>query len=245
MAREANRLTALKVARAKGPALPRDGGGLYLQVTGSGAKSWVLRYMLNHRQREMGLGPLSLISLADARTRAVEAKRLCLDGIDPIDHRQAERAARSAAAAKAITFGECCGGYVTDHEKGWSAVHRQSWVNSIRDYAAPVLGKLPVHLVDTALVLKVLKPLWTTKHVTASRVRARIESALDWATAHHYRQGPNPAAWKNHLALILDKTTNIHLVESSITGRCPTRKSASSLPGSAIVMIEMRDASSC
>jgi hypothetical protein len=124
-------------------------------------------------------------------------------------------------------------------QKGWSAVHRQSWINSIRDHAAPV------HLVDTALVLKVLKPLWTTKHVTASRLRTRIESALDWATAHHYRQGPNPAAWKNHLALILDKTTNIHLVESSITGRCPTRKSASSLPGSAIVMIEMRDASSC
>jgi integrase len=213
MAREMNRLTVLKVARAKGPALLHDGGGLYLQVTATGAKSWVYRFMLAGRHREMGLGPLSLINLAEARTRAVEAKRLRHDGVDPIDHRAAERASRTVAAAKAMTFAECCDGFVADHEKGWSAVHRQSWVNSIRDHAAPVLGKLPVSMIDTALVLKVIKPLWTEKHVTASRLRARIEAALDWATAHHYRQGPNPAAWKNHLALILDKTSNIHLVE--------------------------------
>jgi integrase len=212
VARESNRLTALRVARAK-PGLHHDGGGLYLQVTGAGAKSWTLRYMLAGRAREMGLGPLSLISLAEARTRAVEAKRLRHDGVDPIERRKAERAARTVAAAKTLTLGECCNGYVADHEKGWSADHRQAWINSIRDYVTPVFGKLPVASIDTSLVLKVLKPIWTEKHVTASRLRARIESALDWATAHHYRQGPNPAAWKNHLALILDKTANIHLVE--------------------------------
>jgi integrase len=214
MARAIHRLTSLQVQRTKGPNLLHDGGGLYLQVTENHAKSWVLRYMINRRQREMGLGSLELVSLQQARQAALEAKRLArLQGVDPIEQRKVERAERSAAAAKTITFGECCDGYVTDHERGWVADHRQVWVNSVRDYVTPVLGKLPVHLVDTALVLKVLKPIWNEKHVTASRLRARIEAVLDWATAHHYRQGPNPAAWRNHLALILDKTDNVHRVK--------------------------------
>jgi integrase len=152
-------------------------------------------------------------SLAEIRRNGDAARQLRREGKNPRVVRDAERAAQAAAVAKTVTFRECCDGYVADHEKGWGADHKQVWTNSIRDYVTPVFAKLPVAMVDTAMVLKVLKPIWTSKHETARRLRARIESVLDWATAHHYREGPNPVRWKGHLDQILDKTDNVHVVK--------------------------------
>ena len=213
MARSINRLTDLRVRREKAPGLYPDGRGLYLQVTSTGGKSWVFRYMLRRKAREMGLGSFLDVSLAEARDAADEARKLRRQGIDPIEAKRAKTAAQAVAGAKALTFDECCDGYVADHKTGWGSMHTRVWTNSIRDYVTPVFGKLPVAAVDTALVLKVLKPIWTTKHETARRLRGRVESVLDWARAHHYREGENPARWNGHLSEILDKTDNVHIVK--------------------------------
>jgi integrase len=213
MARGTDRLTDLKARRERAPGLHHDGRGLYLQVTTSGAKSWVLRYMLRGKAREMGLGSYPDVGLADARRKAKDARNLRAEGIDPIEAKRAKKAEQATAEAKTLTFDQCCDGYVADHDKGWSEDHKRVWVNSIRDHVTSVFGKLPVAKIDEALVLKALRPLWTTKHETARRLRGRIESVLDWARAHRYREGENPARWKGHLDAILDKTENVHIVQ--------------------------------
>jgi hypothetical protein len=132
MAREMGRLSALAVKRESRPGMHHDGGGLYLQVTAAGAKSWIYRFMLNGRAREMGLGPLNVISLAEARARAAECRRLRLDGIDPIDARKGKRDEAKLKAAKAITFDACTAAYIEAHEAGWqNAKHRQQWRNTL------------------------------------------------------------------------------------------------------------------
>src|SRR3954466_12069839 len=145
MAREMGRLSALAVKRESRPGMHHDGGGLYLQVTAAGAKSWIYRFMLNGRAREMGLGPLHIISLSDARARAAEYRRQRLDGIDPIDARKAKRDEAKLEAAKSITFAACTAAYIEAHEAGWrNPKHRQQWRNTLQTYASPVIGSLPV-----------------------------------------------------------------------------------------------------
>jgi integrase len=204
MAREIERLSALKVSRLKRPGLHADGGGLYLQIKGGSAKSWLYRFKRNGRARDMGLGPVITVSLADARAAAAEARKQCRAGIDPIAHRRAERAALRLTAAKGVTFKECAADYVKAHAPGWrNAKHKQQWENTIATYAEPILGALPIHEVDTALVLKVLEPIWRTRTETAKRLRGRLESILDWAKARGYRDGENPARWRGHLDKLL------------------------------------------
>jgi integrase len=215
MARTVNRLTDFKVRQQKKPGLYLDGAGLYLQVSPSGTKSWIFRFTSPalKKARDMGLGPYPLFSLQEARQKAMDARKLLSDSIDPIEHRNARLAAKAIDAAKAITFDQCAAGFVADRQSGWTPRHKRVWENSIRDHVSPVFGKLPVAAVDTALVLKVLKPLWTTKHVTAKNLRERIEATLDWARAHKYRDGENPARWKGHLDKILDKPDNVHITQ--------------------------------
>src|SRR5215813_4179068 len=157
MPRLIERLTALKVhAKELAPGMYADGAGLYLRVTSNGAKNWVLRYMLDRRPRWMGLGPLSLYGLADARTRALDARRKRHDGIDPIEARRAERARQRLDAAKAITFKQCAETYIASHRAGWrNDKHKYQWSATLSGYAYPVIGSLPVQMVDTALVLRV------------------------------------------------------------------------------------------
>src|SRR5262245_4590913 len=203
MVRTTGRLTALKVARAKRPGMYADGGGLYLQVTEGGA-SWIYRYMLNGRAHEMGLGPLALYGLSEARAKALDARRLRHEGVDPIEARRAARAQQRLDAAKAITFMECAEAYIKAHSAGWrNGKHAAQWSATLATYAEPIIGNLSVQAIDTALVLKVLEPIWTAKSETAGRVRGRIESILDWATAREYRQGENPARWRGHLDKLL------------------------------------------
>ena len=156
-----------------GPAMYADGGGLYLRVTPEGASNWVLRYMLDRRPRWMGLGPLALYGLQEARARALDARRKRHEGIDPIEARRAERARQRLDAAKADHVQQCAEAYIASHRAGWrNDKHKYQWPATLSTYAYPVIGALPVQAVDTGLVLKVLEPIWTAKPETASRVRA-------------------------------------------------------------------------
>lgn len=214
MPRAINRLSQLTVAKTTTPGLYADGGGLYLQITTAGVKSWLFRYMRNGKARGMGLGPVHTIGLADARASALDCRRLLLDGIDPIDSRNAERAAQGIAQGNAVTFQYCAEKYIEAHRTGWkSAKHADQWTNTLATYAYPTFDSLAVSAIDTALVMKVLEPIWTTKTETASRVRGRIESVLDWATVHGYRVGENPARLKGHLDKLLPKRSRVQKVE--------------------------------
>jgi integrase len=214
MARTLNRLSAFKVDKAKQPGMYADGGGLYLRVAEGGSKQWIFRYVVNGRLRDMGIGPCHTLTLVEARERATEARKLRLNGIDPISHKRAQQGAAVAAAAKAMTFRQCAQGFIRDNEAKWTnAKHRQAWESTLVKYVYPTLGELPVGLIDTPLVLKVLKPLWERIPETASRVRGRIESVLGWATVHHYRSGDNPARWQNHLEQALPARSELVKVE--------------------------------
>jgi integrase len=200
MARTLNRLSAFKVEKAKKAGMYCDGGGLYLRVADGGSKQWIYRYVTNGRPRDMGIGPVHVLTLAEAREKARDAAKLRLEGIDPIAAKHTQRAAAAVAAASAMTFRQCAEGFIKDNEASWSNhKHRLEWQRSLAKYAFPVLGNLPVAAIDTPLVLKVVKPLWQRVPETASRVRGRIENVLGWATVHHYRNGDNPARWQGHM----------------------------------------------
>jgi integrase len=214
VARTIGKLTALAVAKAKRRGYYSDGGGLFLQVSSFGSKSWVFRFREAGRLREMGLGATHTIELVEAREKARECRRLRLDGIDPIEARKGVRSQKRLDAAKAMTFKNCAERYIASHSAGWrSATHAAQWPSTLRRYVYPVFGSLPAQAVDVGLVLKVLEPIWTTKPETASRVRGRIESVLDWATARGHRQGENPARWRGHLENLLPKKSKVQPVK--------------------------------
>jgi integrase len=203
-------LNARKVSTLKRPGRHGDGYGLYLQITTAGVKSWILRYERSGRERWLGLGPLHTVGLAGARERARKARLQLLDGIDPIEDKKARKATEALAAAKSLTFEMAARAYFDQHERKWSnAKHRSQFQTTLRDYVFPTIGKLSVAAIDTGLVLKCLEPIWQEKTETASRVRGRIESVLDWATVRGYRTGDNPARWKGHLAEVLPARSQI------------------------------------
>jgi integrase len=213
-ARLIGKLTTLSVRQARHRGLYGDGGGLFLQVSERGTKSWVFRFKKDGRLRVMGLGPVHTIGLAEARERARECRRLRLDGIDPIEVRRSRQVATRLEEARAMTFTECAAAYIVAHRAGWrNAKHAAQWSATLAAYVDPVLGNLAVQSVDIALVLRVLEPIWTTKPETASRVRGRIENVLDWATARGYRAGENPARWRGHLENLLPKRSKVRRVE--------------------------------
>jgi len=198
----------------KKPGYHATGKGLYLSVSTTGTRSWVFRYVFAGKQREMGLGSLEKVGMADAREKASEARRKLGEGVDPLAERQRQREAAHLEAAKRILFEDATTKYIEAHRAGWkNAKHADQWTNTLTTYAFPVFGKLPVQNVDITLVLKVLEPIWATKNETASRLRGRIESVLDWATVRGYRQGENPARWKGHLDTLLAKPSKIQNVE--------------------------------
>jgi len=208
------KLTARSVAALNTPGRYGDGGGLWLQVSSSGTKAWLLRYMRNGQARHMGLGPITLVTLAAAREKAREARRLLLDGVDPLEHRRAKLAQAGIATAQAVGFKEAADRYIAAHEVAWKhPVHRRQWPSSLAMYAYPVLGALPVAAIDTGLIVKVLEPIWTAKPETAGRVRARIENVLDWAKARGYRDGENPARWRGHLDHLLPDPGKVRRTE--------------------------------
>ncbi|MGF7163524.1 integrase [Rhodoligotrophos appendicifer] len=214
MPRTINRLSALKVASTSAKGMHPDGAGLYLQITGTGAKSWIFRFKLHKRSRDMGLGSASLISLADVRREAEKARALLRLGIDPIQARKSDRAQELLSASRAKTFDDCASQYIADHKVAWrNPKHVQQWENTLQTYASPVFGSFPVADVDTGLVLQVLKPIWLSKPETASRLRGRIESILGWAATMGYRSGENPARWRAHLENLLPAKGKVRAVK--------------------------------
>ena len=213
MERKIGKLAA--VSLPKRPAgMHGDGGGLYLQVTASGVRTWIYRFMLEGRAREMGLGPLHTVSMAEARSKARDCRKQVLEGIDPIEARQGKRAAARLAAATAMTFEQCGDAYIAAQKAGWkNPKHAAQWPSTLSTYVYPVFGALPVQAIDTGLVMKAIEPIWTAKPETASRVRGRIESVLDWAKARGYREGENPARWKGHLENLLPARSKVATVE--------------------------------
>ncbi len=204
MARQQQRLSALQVTKFTKPGLYGDGGGLTLQITPTGAKSWLFRYMVAGKPFGMGLGPTHTVSLAEARQKALDARKLLIDGINPLAAKKQSKIAAALADAKMMTFDQCAKAYIMAHKAGWkNAKHGDQWTNTLKTYASPVFGHLPVAEIDTGLVVKCLAPIWDSKTETASRVRGRIESVLGWATTSGYRIGENPARWKGHLENLL------------------------------------------
>jgi integrase len=215
MGRAVEKLKALQVERlSKKPGLYNDGAGLCLRVTSPTARSWVLRYMLDGNAREMGLGSYPDISLADARGAASEARKLKGQGKDPIAMREAVRAQERVEAARAVTFRYCAEAYIAARKDGWkNAKHAAQWTATLETYAMPVIGNMPVQSVDVGMVHKILDPIWSDKTETASRVRGRIESILDWATVREFRRGDNPARWKGHLENLFPRRSKVQKVE--------------------------------
>ncbi len=217
MPRKLNKaLTPLEVRNAK-PGRHADGGGLHLLVKDAGARSWVYRYMLKGKSRDIGLGPaagIDAISLAAARDKADALRVMVKAGIDPLAerHRKAAEALATAQAAHVagITFKAVAEAYVATNEDSWrNPKHRQQWHNTLATYVYLVIGDLPVAEIGTAHVLSILEPIWKTKPETASRVRGRIETILDAAKARGYREGENPARWRGHIAQILPARTRL------------------------------------
>jgi integrase len=170
--------------------------------------------MLHGKAREMGLGSFPAISLADARIKAADCRRLKAAGRDPIAVRNSERQSERLEAAKAMTFKACADAYVAAHRDSWkSAKHAAQWSSTVETYAYPAFGDLPVQEVDVGLVMKALETIWRSKTETASRVRGRIESVLDWAATRRYRIGENPARWKGHLENLLPKRSKVQKVQ--------------------------------
>lgn len=205
-----NKLSARKIASEMSKGRYADGGGLYLQVGRAGTKSWLFRYMLGRKARQMGLGPVHTISLKDAREAALECRKLLLKGIDPIDERKTERQLQRLNTISLITFKECAEQYIQSHKVSWkNPKHAAQWASTLETYAYPIFGDLSVQLIDTDHVMKVLDPIWHTKSETASRVRGRVEAILDWATAREYRKGENPARWKGHISNLLPPRSRV------------------------------------
>ena len=214
MARSHRRLTTLAVDRKKQAGYYADGDGLYLQVTSSGAKSWLYRYMLAGRRREMGLGACADVTLAQSRAKATVSRQSVKAGQDPIEARDAEKARQRLEEARSITFDEAARLYIADHEGAWgNPVHRRQWKKTLSTYASPSIGNLSVSDIGTPEVTKVLDPIWPTITETASRVRGRIELILNWAKARGYRTGENPARWRGHLSDIYAKRSKLQKVK--------------------------------
>jgi integrase len=199
-------LSARKVATA-GPGRHSDRRGLLLVVRPSGARSWILRYQVAGRRRDFGLGPWPEVSLAEARERALTARRLTKAGRDPI-------AERGRGHGQGMTFRTAAEALIEAKRPGWrNAKHAEQWSSTLATYAYPKLGALDVQAIDTNAVLEVLRPIWTTKTETASRVRQRVEAVLDYATAVRARSGDNPARWRGHLDHLLARPSAVHKVK--------------------------------
>lgn len=198
-----------KLAKEGKKGMTGDGLGLYLQITAGGSVSWIYRFKLQGKQRYMGLGSFPETSLAEARERASDNRKLVKSGIDPME------VAIEKGHADEVTpsFTSCAARYIMSHRRSWrNAKHARQWVSTLKTYARPVIGAKPVDEVTTQDVLKILSPIWTSKTETAKRVQGRIENVLDYAAAHNYRDPVNPARWRGHLDKLLAKPSRVKKV---------------------------------
>lgn len=185
---------------------------LWLQIRDGGrTRSWVMRYRHQGRLRRMGLGPARLVTFTEAKRKVVDGQKLLLDGIDPMQARDAVRRTTS------MTFADCAKAYIAAHKAGWSnAQHVYQWTQTVETYANPVIGSLPVDQVDANHIVRILEPIWTTKSETADRLRSRIERILDWARVAGYRSGDNPAKWRGELEHRLPPLSRVQVIKSHV-----------------------------
>jgi integrase len=214
-----HRLSARGVQTKSRPGYHGDGAGLYLQIKaaamdGRFSRSWLFRYRRDERANWMGLGSLRDVSLAEARERAAQCRKLLVMGKDPIAERDGERERLRVKDAGTLSFDQCAESYIAAHRDGWrNAKHAAQWENTLRQHAGPVIGSLPINKVELAHVMRILEPIWRDRTETASRIRGRIESVLDWATVRGLRKGDNPARWRGHLDHLLPMPAKLKRVE--------------------------------
>lgn len=216
MPRKAKELSALEVNRLKCPGNHAVGGvaGLYLCVNDAGARSWILRTVIGGKRRHMGLGGFPDVTYAQAKEKARSARELVLRGTDPIAERRVQAQLLRVQQAPTLTFKEAAEGYLTAHGDTWrNSKHRAQWFSTLQTYAYPHMGTLPVREVNREHVLAALQPIWMAKNETAARLRGRIETILDWATAKQHRSGENPARWKGYLDMLLAAPSRIKKVQ--------------------------------
>lgn len=214
MARGINKLSAMMVNKIAVAGMYGDGAGLYLLVSPSLSKSWIFRYTMEGKQREMGLGALHTISLAEARALALEARKLIQQGVCPLSEKKRLRARKKLDDAKTKLFKDCAVAYIQSHKKGWkNAKHLYQWERTLEMYVYPVLGELAVADISTELVIRCLEPIWSEKSETATRVRQRIEVVWDWAKVMGYCVGENPARWRGHLDHLLPARRKVAMVK--------------------------------
>ena len=218
----AEKLSATFVKKSTRPGKYPDGGNLYLQIAESvrkngstvRTKSWAFRYSRFGKDTWLGLGPYPDVTLKAARDAALALRRKKHAGIDPLSDKQARQRAIRTEHENMLSFGDCAEKYVDSQAAGWSnAKHVAQWRSTLTNIAGPVIGHLPVDQVDTALLLRILEPIWTNKTETANRLRGRIESVLDWSTVRGYRKGDNPARWRGHLDKLLPRPTRVAKVK--------------------------------
>lgn len=214
MARQINKLSDRTVKAKKEQGRYNDGNGLYLQVSKSGSKSWLFRYMLDNKSKEMGLGSIRTVPLGVARTEALECKKLLREGIDPIKERKERLARAKTANIDVLTFERCAEAYLEAHSASWKSVrHEKIWRSSLKRFAYPIIGNLPVNTIERGHIMQVLDPIWRVKTETAKRLRGRLENILDWATVQEFRKGENPARWRGHLDKLLPKPSELYKVK--------------------------------
>jgi hypothetical protein len=209
MARPIHRLSARSATSLIKPGYHADGAGLYMQVKraaegGPVTRSWLFRFTYDGRSSWMGLGSARDVTLADARQQAAECRRQLTMQQNPLAERKAKKMNAIAVQLRTQSFDKCAEAYIAAHRDGWrNTKHAGQWESTLRLHASPVIGKLAVDQVDLQHVLRILEPIWRTRTETASRVRGRVESILDWATVRGLRRGDNPARWRGHLDQLL------------------------------------------
>lgn len=216
MPKQARELPAQAVARLREVGDHHVGGvpGLLLRIKDGGRRQWCLRYTLHGKRRIMGLGTYPTVTLAQARELARAARAQIVAGTDPIHDRAQAQAAALAARRNAMTFDQAAAAYIATRESEWrNQKHRAQWINTLATYASPVIGKVDVSTIDQTHVLRILDPIWRAKTETATRIRGRLESILDWCTVQGRRSGPNPARWRGHLDQLLPNPARIAPVE--------------------------------
>jgi integrase len=208
-----SKLTALQVKRESRAGRYGDGGGLWLQVRDAEHKSWLFRYTMAGRAREMGLGPTDIVPLSEARAAALAARKTVFQGIDPIDAKR-EAAAAAKLAVADTTFRRVAEMYIEAHEGTWkNAKHTAQWRATLEAHAFPAFGDKPTARVETGDIMSVLEPIWRKTPETASRLRGRIEAVMDYAKARGWRVGENPARWRGHVQNLLPARSKVAKVE--------------------------------
>lgn len=203
-------LNAMMVKKLTKVGRHSDGNNLYLQITKSGSKSWIFRYMMNGKAREMGLGSLDILSLAEAREKAADARKLLNAGSDPILAKRIQE----TKIADSHSFQECAQKYIDTYSSTWkNPKHRNQWKNTLTTYAYPVIGEINVKDVELHHIKTILEPIWHNKNETASRLRGRIERILDWAKVSGLREGENPARWRGHLENLFPKPSKVQTIQ--------------------------------